>query len=115
MMTNSLIILHSSPESADNRAFTAVRLAGALLADNKEVVMFLVEEGAKLADQKLEKDNASRDLFYEMMEMGMQVLICGATMRKMGWEEAYLLPGVTKSSMKALSMLMSEASEIVTF
>ena len=113
-MAKSLIILHSSPDTTDNRAFTAMRLAGALLADDKGVVLFLVEDGAKLADPKLDENNACRDLFYEMMDSGMQVLLCGATMRKMGWEENQLLPSVTKSSMKALSALMAEADDIIT-
>ncbi|MFA5170456.1 MAG: DsrE family protein [Sulfuriferula sp.] len=113
-MTKSLIVLHAAPDATDNRALTAVRLAGALLADNKEVSLFLVEDGAKLADPKLSADNACRGLFYEMMEVGMQVVMCGATMRKMGWEESDLL-GVTKGSMKALSALMTEADEIVSF
>lgn len=114
-MAKSLIVLHASPEAADNRALTAVRLAGALLADDKDVVLFLVEEGARLADPKLPEDNACRGLFYEMMDVGMQVFVCGSTMRKMGWEEGYPLPGVTKGSMKVLSALMTEADKIVTF
>ncbi|MHB1678055.1 MAG: DsrE family protein [Sulfuriferula sp.] len=114
-MAKSLIILHASPEAADNRALTALRLAGALIADDKEVTLFLVEQGAMLADPKFSKDNACHSLFYEMIEVGLQVLVCGATMRKMGWEEAVLLSGVSKSSMKALSALMTEATEMVSF
>jgi len=36
-------------------------------------------------------------------------------MKKLGCDQAYPLPGISKSSMKALSMLMSEADEIATF
>lgn len=92
-----------------------MHLAGALLTDDKEVVLFLVEDGAKLADPKLGEGNACRGLFYEMMDTGMQVLLCGATMRKMGWDEGRLVPGVTKSSMNALSALMTEADDIITW
>lgn len=114
-MSKALIILHTSPSSSDYRAFTAVRLAGALVADNKDVTLFLVEDGARLADPGLSADNPCRDLFYELMDVGMQVFICGSTMRKLGWEESYPLPGITKGSMKILSTLMSEADEIVSF
>lgn len=113
-MAKSLIVLHASPEATGNRALTAVRLAGALMADDKDVVLFLVEEGARLADPKLAEDNPCRNLFYEMMDAGMQVFVCGSTMRKMGWEEGYLLPGVSKGSMKALSAQMTQAHEIIT-
>lgn len=111
-MTAALIILHAAPD--DSRAFTAIRLAGALLADNKDVALFLVEDGGRLADPHLPADNPARDLFYELLDVGLDVQICGATLRKLGWDEGYLLPGVKKGSMKALSALMSQADEIVT-
>jgi sulfur relay (sulfurtransferase) complex TusBCD TusD component (DsrE family) len=114
-MSNALVILHAAPTAADSRALTAVRLSGALLADSKDVTMFLVEDGALLADPKLSADNPCRELFYELMSMGMQVFVCGGTLRKLGWEESYLLPGGTKGSMKILSGLMTSANEIVTF
>ncbi|MEK6664070.1 MAG: DsrE family protein [Pseudomonadota bacterium] len=112
-MTQTLLILHTAPDAPDNRAFTAIRLAGALLADDKAVTLFLVEDGAWLVDPKLAEDNPCRALFYELLDVGLNVQVCGATLRKLGWDEGYLLPGVNKSSMKALSALMTEADEIV--
>jgi len=35
-MAKALIIVHAPPEAEDCRALTALRLAGALLADGKE-------------------------------------------------------------------------------
>jgi len=32
-MTQALIIPHAAPDAPDNRGYTAIRLAGALLAD----------------------------------------------------------------------------------
>jgi hypothetical protein len=52
-MSKALVILHAAPTATDSRALTAVRLSGALLADSKDVTMFLVEDGALLADPKL--------------------------------------------------------------
>ncbi len=40
-MTIALIVLHAAPEADNPRADTAVRLAGAMLADNKDVRLFL--------------------------------------------------------------------------
>jgi uncharacterized protein involved in oxidation of intracellular sulfur len=112
-MARALILLHAAPE--DSRAYTAIRLAGAMMADNKDVRLFLVEDGVRLADPKLPEDNPARALFYELLDVGMEVQVCGGTLRKLGWEEGYLLPGVKKSSMKGLSALISEVDEIVTF
>lgn len=91
-MSKALVILHTSPAAADNRAFTAVRLAGALVADNKNVTMFLVEDGARLADPALSADNPCRDLFYELMDIGMQVFICGSTCAIWGGMKATQYP-----------------------
>lgn len=114
-MTKALIILHAAPDAPDNRSFTAIRLAGAMLADNKDVCLFLVEDGVRLADPELAADNPSRALFYELLDVGLETQACGGTLRRLGWEESYLLPGVKKSSMKGLSALISASDEIVAF
>ncbi len=113
-MKKAVIILHSSPYAPDKRAWTALRLGGAMLADNKEVCLFLVEEGAQLADANLPADDPCRLLFKELMDVGLAVEICGATLKKLGWEEAALAPGINRSSMKNLSTLLSDATEVVT-
>ncbi len=114
-MSNAVLIIHSAADAADNRALTAVRLAGAMLADGKDVNLFLVEGGARLIDPQLPQDNACGELFRELLEAGLTVHLCGATMRKWGWEENQLPPGVQKSSMKALSALLSTCSEQLVF
>jgi len=114
-MPRALIVLHAPPDVPDCRALTALRLAGAMLADNKDVNLFLVEDGARLADPKLDADNPCRALFYELLDVGLDVQVCGNTMKKLGWDEGYQLPGIHRGSMKALSALMSVADEIITF
>ena len=114
-MSKALIVLHAPPDVPDCRALTALRLAGAMLADNKDVRLFLVEEGARLVDSKLSADNPCRALFYELLDVGLNVQVCGGTMKKLGWDQAYTLPGIHRSSMKGLSSFVSESDEIVTF
>lgn len=111
----ALIVLHASPHAPDCRALTALRLAAAMLADYKDVHLFLVEDGVRLADPQLSADHPCRALFYELLDAGLDVQACGGTMNKLGWDQAYPLPGIKRSSMKALSALLSEADEIVTF
>ncbi|MEK8090765.1 DsrE family protein [Thermithiobacillus plumbiphilus] len=114
-MRNALIILHSAPESGDGRALTAVRLAGAMLADGKEVTLFLVESGLQLANTENITDSPAKALFSELVEAGMAVHVCGKSMRDIGWTEENLPSGVSKSSMKMLSTLLSAADELVSF
>ena len=70
---------------------------------------------ARLADPQLGAENPCRALFYELLDVGLDVQVCGSTMKKLGWDEAYSLPGIHRGSMKALSTLMSAADEIITF
>lgn len=114
-MTKALIIVHAAPDAPDCRALTALRLAGAMLAEDKDVQLFLVEDGVRLADPKLSESSPCRALLYELMDCGLKVLACGGTLGKFGWEDGYPLPGVTKSSMKVLSTLISSADEVVSF
>lgn len=54
-MPKALIVLHAPPDTPDCRALTALRLAGAMLADSKDVHLFLVEEGARRAELPKDK------------------------------------------------------------
>jgi uncharacterized protein involved in oxidation of intracellular sulfur len=74
-----------------------------MLADNKDVHLFLVEDGARLADSTLNPDNPCRALFCELLDIGLKVQVCGGAMKKLGWDETYPLPAMHRSSMKGLS------------
>lgn len=113
-MRETLLILHASPQAADRQAYTALRLARALLPDNKEVQLFLVEDGAELIDPQLSADNPCSRPFYELLDVGLAVQVCGASLRKMGGNGGYLLPGTQRGSMIVLSALMREADGIPT-
>ncbi|MEY2343340.1 DsrE family protein [Acidithiobacillus sp. IBUN Pt1247-S3] len=105
-MTIALIVLHAGPHSTNPRADTAVRLAGAMLADNKEVRMFLAGEGVLLLKQP-------PDLLLELLALGLEVQCCGSSLQAQGMKQ--LPDGVQKSSMKGLSSWMTEADEVLSF
>ncbi|MGE4126288.1 MAG: DsrE family protein [Pusillimonas sp.] len=52
-MSKALIILHAGPDEANPRADTAVRLAGVMLADNKDVRLFLAGQGVLMLTDKI--------------------------------------------------------------
>ncbi|MDX5936212.1 hypothetical protein DLNHIDIE_02170 [Acidithiobacillus thiooxidans ATCC 19377] len=51
-MSQALVILHASPDEENPRADTAVRPTGAMLADNKDVRLFLAGRDNPLNDRK---------------------------------------------------------------
>ncbi|MCL5979913.1 MAG: DsrE family protein [Gammaproteobacteria bacterium] len=113
-MTIALIVLHAAPEADNPRADTAVRLAGAMLAEGKEVRLFLAGQGIGLLAPARECAESTHALFLELLELGLTVQCCGTSLKSQGWVGS-LPGGVTKSSMKGLSDWISAADEVVCF
>lgn len=114
-MTIALIVLHADPAEADNpRADTAVRLAGAMLAEGKEVRLFLAGHGIRLLAPPSDSAESTHELFQELLELGLTVQCCGTSLKNQGWTGS-LPDGVTKSSMKGLSGWIGAADEVVCF
>ncbi|OCX71395.1 sulfur reduction protein DsrE [Acidithiobacillus thiooxidans] len=112
-MSKALIILHAGPDEENPRADTAVRLAGAMLADNKDVRLFLAGQGVLiLKDWDKTRDNV-RNLLSELLELGLEVQCCGSSLKAQAIET--LPAGVNRSSMKGLSSWISMADEVVCF
>ncbi len=105
-MTIALIVLHANPNDSNPRADTAVRLAGAMLADSKDVRLFLAGESVLLLRDP-------PDLFRELLSLGLEAQCCGSSLKTYGIE---MLPeGVEKSSMKGLSSWVSSSDEVLSF
>lgn len=112
-MTVALIILHAAPEAENPRADTAVRLAGAMLAEGKDVRLFLAGPGVRLLFPSSSATESTQVLFRELLELGLEVQCCGSSLKAQGMET--LPTGVSKSSMKGLSGWISAADEVVCF
>lgn len=113
-MTIALIVLHAASEADNPRADTAVRLAGAMLAEGKDVRLFLAGPGVRLLLPPSSTTESTQVLFRELLELGLTVQCCGSSLKSQGMDHD-LPQGVTKSSMKGLSGWISEADEVVCF
>ncbi|MBU2859570.1 DsrE family protein [Acidithiobacillus ferrooxidans] len=112
-MTIALIILHAGPDVEKSRADTAIRLAGAMLADNKDVRLFLAGQGVQFLQHTNTTNDSTRALLGELLELGLEVQCCGSSLKAQAMET--LPAGVSKSSMKGLSGWISTADEVVCF
>ncbi|MGC8504530.1 MAG: DsrE family protein [Acidithiobacillus sp.] len=114
-MTIALIVLHADPAEADNlRADTAVRLAGAMLAEGREMRLFLAGHGIRLLAAARESTKATHELFQELLELGLTAQCCGTSLKSQGWTRS-LPDGVSKNSLKGLSDWIGAADEVVCF
>jgi len=113
-MTIALILLHAAPEAENPRADTAIRLAGAMLAEGKEVRLFLAGPGVRLLSPPAPGTESTHALFRELLELGLTVQCCGTSLKTLGADQELPL-GISKSSMKGLSAWISAADEMACF
>lgn len=115
-MTVAVIILHEDLGAANPRADTAIRLAGAMLAEGKEVRLFLAGPGVLcVRSESQASPHAAHALLHELLELGLAVQCCGSSLKHQGMSDHDLPRGVARGSMKALSAWMSEADEVLSF
>ena len=113
-MITALIILHAAPGMENPRADTAVRLAGAMLAEDKDVRLFLVGQGVLLLRDIDTAQDSTSTLLRELLELGLTVQCCSSSLKTQELDRELPL-GVAKSSMRGLSAWISEADEVVCF
>ncbi len=117
-MPTFTIIIQSGPYQADNKAWHALRFAGALLVEDIEVRLHLLEQGVELGRTGHRVPEGMVDLealLKELMEYGIQVKACGMTLGDRGIEEGDLIPGIRKGSMKSLASWAKTSDHVLTF
>lgn len=117
-MTTFTIIVQNAPYQAGNKAWHALRFAGALLVEDVEVRMHLLDKGVELGRSGHEVPQGMADLealLKELMECGMEVNACGMTLGDCGLEEGDLIPGIRKGSMKSLASWAKTSDNVLTF
>ncbi|MBU2763368.1 MULTISPECIES: DsrE family protein [Acidithiobacillaceae] len=112
-MTQALIVLHAALDPENPRADTAIRLAGAMLAEGKGVRLFLAGQGVLLLKKADTAEDSTHALLRELLEIGLEVQCCGSSLKAQGIQE--LPGGVEKGSMKGLSAWISAADEVACF
>jgi len=117
-MTAVTIIIQNAPYRADNKAWHALRFAGAALADDMTVRVHLLDDGAQLGRQGHRVPDGAVDLeslLSELIECGLHVRACGMALDGCGIREDELLPGIERGSMKALAAWVKDSDQVVTF
>lgn len=117
-MSAVTIIIQNAPYQADNKAWHALRFTGALLVEDIEVRLHLLEQGVELGrtGHKVPKGMVDLEaLLKELMECGVEVNACGMTLGDRGIEESDLIPGIRKGSMSSLAGWVKTSDHVLTF
>ncbi len=112
------IIIHNAPYKGDNKAWHALRFAGAALAEDMKVRVHLLDDGVQLAqrDRPVPADAVDLEkLLGELMECGLEVRACGMALQDCKLDRRGLIPGVEPGSMKALADWVKESDVVLTF
>lgn len=117
-MATITIIIQNAPYHDDNKAWHALRFAGAALADDMNVRVHLLDNGVQLGRRGHEAPEGAanlEELLRELIECGLAVRACGMAIDGCGITQGDLLPGIEKGSMKALVNWVKDSNHVVTF
>jgi uncharacterized membrane protein YdjX (TVP38/TMEM64 family)/rhodanese-related sulfurtransferase/sulfur relay (sulfurtransferase) complex TusBCD TusD component (DsrE family) len=112
------IVIQNAPYKGDNKAWHALRLAGAALAEDMKVRVHLLDDGAVLARRGHQVPDGAVDLeklLAELMECGLEVRACAMAMNECKLDERDLIAGVQTGSMTALAGWIKDSDIVLTF
>lgn len=117
-MSTITIVIQNAPYEPGNKAWHALRFAGAALTEDMDVQVHLLDDGVKVGqkNQDVPVDAANlEELIHELMEFGLQVRACGLSLDGCAIDEAALVDGIQRGSMKALAAWVKDSDQVMVF
>ncbi len=117
-MTTVTVVIQNSPYREDNKAWHALRFAGAALAEDMTVRVHLLDDGVELGRHSHQVPDGAVDLealLSELIECGLEVRACGMALNDCDIDESAMLPGIERGSMKALAGWVKDSDHVMVF
>jgi len=117
-MSTLTLVIQDPPYRPGDKAWHALRFAGAALADGADVRVFFLGDGVVGARREQTVPEGKVDvqaLLRELQEAGLEAYACGRCLELCCVDEGELLNGVQRGSMKILSGLVSSSDHVLTF
>lgn len=117
-MSTVTIIIQNAPYKLDNKAWRALRFAGAALAEDMAVRVHLLDEGVEVGKREHQVPEGAvnlKELLGELIEYGLEVRACGMALTDCGIDESAMIDGIKKGSMKALASWVKTSDHVLTF
>jgi sulfur relay (sulfurtransferase) complex TusBCD TusD component (DsrE family) len=112
------IIIQNPPYKGDNKAWHALRFAGAALVEGMSVRVHLLDDGVEVGKRGhvVVQDTVNlEELIKELMEYGLEVYACGMALDGCRIPEGELITGISRGSMKTLSHWVKGSDLVLTF
>ncbi len=117
-MTTVTIVIQNSPYRDNNKAWHALRFAGAALAEDMNVHVHLLDDGVEVGRHSQQVPEGAvnlEELLSELIECGLEVRACGMALNDCEIDESAMLPGIERGSMKALASWVKESDHVMVF
>ncbi|OGD82821.1 hypothetical protein A3A54_02430 [Candidatus Curtissbacteria bacterium RIFCSPLOWO2_01_FULL_39_62] len=111
------IIINELPYKND-KAWNALRLAGALLDQKVSVSLFLLEDGVDVGKEKQsigKKKYNLEKMITSLLNRNLEVKACESCLKSCGVSKEKLITRVEISSMSALATLVKESNKVLIF
>lgn len=112
------IIIQNPPYKGDNKAWHALRFAGASIAEGMNVHVHLLDDGVEVGKRGQKPPEGAvnlEELIKELMEYGLQVNACGLALDGCRIPEGEMIAGINRGSMKTLAGWVSHSDLVTTF
>lgn len=114
-----ILVVVNDPPYGSERAYNALRLAGALArSESVQVRVFLAGDAASCAHggQRVPQGYYNiQTMISAVVKQGGKVGVCGTCMDARGIGEAHLVEGTHRSSLEEWAAWTKEADKVVTF
>jgi sulfur relay (sulfurtransferase) complex TusBCD TusD component (DsrE family) len=117
-MTTVTIVIQKSPYQENNKAWHALRFAGAALAEDMAVRVHLLDDGVEVGRHSHQVPEGAvnlEELLSELMECGLEVSACGMALNECAIDASAMLPGIECGSMKALANWVKGSDHVMVF
>ncbi len=112
------IIIQNPPYKGDNKAWHALRFAGASIAEGMNVHVHLLDDGVEVGKRGQKPPEGAvnlEELIKELMEYGLEVNACGLALDGCKIPEGEMIAGINRGSMKTLASWVSHSDLVTTF
>jgi sulfur relay (sulfurtransferase) complex TusBCD TusD component (DsrE family) len=117
-MTTVNIVIQNAPYKENNKAWHALRFAGAALTEDLRVRVHLLDDGVQVGyrGQQVPKGAGNLEvLLAELIDRALEVRACGMALDGCGIDAATMLPGIERGSMKALANWVKDSDHLMVF
>ncbi|HEB87510.1 MAG TPA: hypothetical protein ENI68_10920 [Gammaproteobacteria bacterium] len=117
-MSTVTIVIQNAPYQSNNKAWHALRFAGAALIEDMDVRVHLLDDGVEVGRRNQQPPEAMVNLeilLSELIEYGLEVRACGMALDGCAIDEASMIEGIERGSMKALAVWVKDSDQVMVF